>query len=125
MAELVELYHAVNWTVYTQRPETLDAAIKNSLLVVTAFHDGHLIGLARVVGDGHTILYIQDILVKPHYRRQGIGTTLFKKVMEPYPNVRQKVLLTDDTPDTRAFYQAMGFKACDEGRLVAFARFDS
>lgn len=39
------------------------------------------------------------------------------------PGVRQKVLLTDDTPETRGFYAAMGFTACDRGQLVGFLKF--
>jgi GNAT superfamily N-acetyltransferase len=96
-------------------------AIKSSLDVFTAW-DGE--GLIRVVGDGQTIVYIQDILVLQGYKRQGIGTALLRQALETYPHVRQKVLLTDDSPETRGFYEANGFKSCDKGQVVAFARFD-
>ena len=61
--ELVELYDAVGWVAYTRDPETLTRAVRASLHVVTARKDGRLVGLARVVGDGETIAYLQDLLV--------------------------------------------------------------
>lgn len=118
------LYIDNNWTVYTEDMPKLMAAIRNSLAVVTAWDGGTLAGLVRVVGDGHSILYIQDILILKDYRCRGIGSALLKKVLEPYSHVRQKVLLTDDSPMTRGFYEANGFESCDKGKLVAFARFD-
>ncbi|MGX7076836.1 GNAT family N-acetyltransferase [Globicatella sanguinis] len=35
--------------------------------------------MIRVVRDGYSILFIQDILVLPEFQRQGIGSTLLKK----------------------------------------------
>ena len=63
--ELVSLYDSVGWSVYTRTPDRLEAAIGASLRVVTARVDDELVGLARIVGDGLTILYLQDILVRP------------------------------------------------------------
>lgn len=57
----------------------------------------------------NAIVYLQDILILPAYRRRGIGRELFQRVFAPYGDVRQKVLITDDEPAQRAFYEAMGF----------------
>ncbi|WP_311479103.1 GNAT family N-acetyltransferase [uncultured Gulosibacter sp.] len=107
--ELVSLYDSVGWTVYTRSPERLEAAIGASLRVVTARVGGELVGLARIVGDGLTIAYLQDILVRPSHHRRGIGRELFSRAFEPYAEVRQKVLMTDCGQATRSFYEAMGF----------------
>lgn len=119
-----ELYEDSNWTAYTRDMPRLMRAIGNSLMVISAWEGKTLVGLVRAVGDGETILYIQDIIVLRAYRRRGIGAALLKMLLDAYPHVRQKVLLTDDKPETRAFYQANGFVACDKGTVVAFARFD-
>lgn len=107
--ELVALYDAVEWSAYTKDPERLLRAMHGSLRVVTARLDGELLGLARVVGDGETIIYLQDILVQPKAQRTGLGRLLMTAALEPYGSVRQKVLLTDDEPRQRAFYEASGF----------------
>ncbi|NLA28519.1 MAG: GNAT family N-acetyltransferase [Propionibacterium sp.] len=107
--ELVELYESVGWSAYTCDPALLEAAVNASLAVVTARLDDKLIGLARLVGDGLTIVYLQDILVSPDHQRRGVGGELFQRLFAPYSNVRQKVLITDDEQAQRAFYEAMGF----------------
>ena len=81
-----------------------------------------MVGLIRVVGDGLTIIYIQDILVLNSYQNQGIATQLMEQVLKKYKNVRQKVLMTEDAPDVRHFYEKNGFQSCDKGSLVAFAK---
>ncbi|MDN5558482.1 MAG: GNAT family N-acetyltransferase [Ruaniaceae bacterium] len=77
------------------------------------------------MGDGLTIVYLQDILVSPDHHRSGIGRELFRRVLEPYEDVHQKVLMTDDEPGQRAFYEAMGFTEVRdmEHPIRVFARF--
>lgn len=107
--DLVALYGSVGWTIYTNDPERLAAAVRASLNVVVARNGDEMVGLARVVGDGLTIVYVQDILVAPTHRRRGVGRELFTRVLKPFTDVRQKVLMTDGEPAQRAFYEAMGF----------------
>ena len=120
LKQLINLYQSVGWTSYTEKPELLQQAVHNSLYVLGAFDHDQLIGLIRVVGDGLTIIYIQDLLVLPAYQNQGIGSTLINKVRKEFRHVRQQVLLTMEEPETRAFYEKNGFTSCDQGELVAF-----
>ena len=124
--DLVELYGSVKWAAYTHDPARLTAAIRESLNVVTARDDGKLVGLARIVGDGLTIAYLQDILVDPQYHRLGVGRELFIRVFEPYRDVRQRVVMTDDEPQQRGFYEAMGFTEVRDldFPIRVFAKFD-
>lgn len=125
--ELVELYDAVGWTAYTADPEQLEAAVLGSSRVVTARYGEQLLGLARVVSDGVTIAYLQDVLVRPELQREGVGRQLVQAALEPFAGCRQKVLLTDDEPRQRAFYESLGYREVREhgdGRLRAFVRFD-
>lgn len=108
-AELVALYESVEWGAYARDPERLSAAVNRSLRVVCAREGDDLIGLARVVGDGLTIVYLQDILVRPSHQRQGVGRQLMQAVLEPFADVRQQVLITDDEDRQRLFYESMGF----------------
>jgi GNAT superfamily N-acetyltransferase len=118
------LYDDVKWTSYTSDMPRLMEAMKSSLKVIAAWDNEKLVGLVRVVGDGKTIIYIQDILVLRTYHKKGIGSQLLKLVLSNYKDVRQKVLLTNDAADVRAFYEKHGFSSCDKGDLVSFAKFD-
>lgn len=66
---VLDLYDSVDWTGYTSRPEMLEKALEHSLLVLAAFDGDRLVGLLRAVGDGYSIVFIQDILVLPIYQR--------------------------------------------------------
>ena len=61
-ADVLHLYASVGWTAYTDDPAALERGFRHSLLVLAAWEDGELAGLIRAVGDGATIVFIQDIL---------------------------------------------------------------
>ena len=121
--EVIALYDAVGWSAYTKRPDTLLSAIAGSTAVVVARDGGALVGLARIVSDGASICYLQDLLVHPDHQRSGVGRELVRRILEPYGHVRQKVLLTDDDPGQRSFYESLGFELVADP-LRAFVRLD-
>lgn len=120
--ELMPLYAAVGWTNYTDKPEMLRAAYAHSLCILAAYEDDRLLGVVRAVGDGASIVFIQDILVFPKYQRRGIGKALLCAMMERYRMVYQMELLTDDTEKTVAFYEALGFVRVEKWGCCAFVR---
>lgn len=108
-AEVLSLYHSVGWRNYTEHPRMLEHAFAHSLQILGAFDGDALIGLIRVVGDGHSVVLIQDLLVQPDWQRQGVGTALVQAVLQAYPHVYQTHLMTDDSEKTIRFYQSLGF----------------
>ena len=122
LEEIINLYQSVGWTNYLERTDILEEAYANSLFVLGAYDSDRLVGIIRAVGDGQTIVFVQDIIVLPEYQRKGIGTKLLKAVVEKYKNVYQMELLTDNTEKTKAFYRSVGFAASDDVGCVAFIR---
>ena len=120
--EIKHLYSEVGWIAYTDNMPALEQEYKNSMLVLAAYEDDELLGIIRAVGDGFTIVFIQDILVFPEKQRQGVGTALLKAVLDRYPNVRQIELATDNTPKTVAFYKSLGFSEYSEIGCCGFMR---
>ena len=119
--DVLPLYEAVGWTNYTTKPEMLKAAYENSLHIIGAFNnDEKLIGVLRGVGDGASILFIQDILVYPEYQHQGIGTKLLQETLEKYKNVYQIQLTTDNSMKTISFYESNGFTSLTSLNCVSF-----
>lgn len=121
--DLIKLYEDAGWTNYTSHPEMLIPAYEHSLAVISAWDNERLIGTIRVVGDGYSIIYIQDLLVIKEYQRRGIGSTLLKMVDMKYSSVYQKVLLTEDIPDTVGFYENCGFKKSNSFGCISFVKF--
>ena len=120
--EILSLYQSVGWTAYTDHPAVLKAGFAGSLLCLVAYEGERLIGLLRAVGDGQTVVLIQDLLVRPEYQGRGVGRALLEAALNRFRNVRQVQLLTDDRPETVAFYQALGFKPVNSFGCKAFLR---
>lgn len=60
--EIRGLYSQVGWTAYTENMKALEQGYQNSLLVLAAYENGELLGIVRVVGDGFTIILIQEYI---------------------------------------------------------------
>ena len=121
-AEILQLYQSVGWVAYTDHPEVLKKGFENSLLTLAAYKGDQLLGIIRTVGDGHTIVFVQDILVFPEHQRKGIGTALLKAILDRYNYVRQIELATDNTPKTISFYKSMGFREMSEIGCCGFMK---
>ena len=120
--EIINLYKSTGWKNYLEREGVLQQAYADSLCALGAYDGEKLIGILRAVGDGKTIVYVQDILVLPQYQRKGVGTKLMRALMDRFPDVYQMILMTDDTRATRAFFRSAGFRASDELGCVAFMK---
>ena len=120
--EILSLYNSVGWTAYTAHPEVLHKGFDHSLLTLAAYEGEQLLGIIRVVGDGYTIGFVQELLVFPEHQRKGIGSALLQAVLNQYRHVRQIELATDRTQKTIAFYKSMGFQEMSEVGCCGFIR---
>lgn len=120
--QILQLYKSVGWSAYTDHPEVLRKGFDNSLLTLAAYDGGELMGIIRTVGDGHTVVFIQDILVFPKHQRRGVGTALVQAILDRYSHVRQIQLATDNTPQTVAFYTSMDFRELSEIGCCGFMK---
>ncbi len=61
-------------------------------------------------------------------RREALTARIqLERALGEYPNVRQKVLITDDEPKQKAFYESLGYTQTEDfrgGSVTAFVRFD-
>ena len=78
--EYIQLRQFVGWGIHEHN--VIAESLPNSLYCVCAYADTAIIGMARIIGDSGLAFYIQDVIVKPDYQRQGIGTQLMNKVMD-------------------------------------------
>lgn len=120
--EIISLYNSVGWCSYTNKPEMLEHAFEHSLKILGA-HDGNrLVGIIRAVGDGYSVVFIQDILILPEYQRKGIGKRLMQAMLDCYPEVYQVELATDNTEKTVSFYKSCGLVPYSEMGCEGFMK---
>jgi GNAT superfamily N-acetyltransferase len=109
--DIVNLYRAGGWWKEEYNPRELPRLIRGSFLFVVAVDvkTGHAVGMGRVISDGVSDGYIQDLVVLPEYRKTGIGariiSTLVKKCVER--GISWIGIIAE--PDTEKFYLPLGF----------------
>ena len=110
LEDVLHLYQAVGWTNYTNQPQMLEQALSHSLVIYVALDGDAVVGLIRLVGDGFSSVFVQDLIVLPSYQRQGIGSSLMKEALEDYKDAYQVQLVTEQTEKNVVFYRSMGFE---------------
>ena len=110
LEDVLHLYQAVGWTNYTHQPEMLEQALSHSLAIYVALDGDAVVGLIRLVGDGFSSVFVQDLIVLPNYQHQGIGSALMKESLEDFKEAYQVQLATEQTEKNVGFYRSMGFE---------------
>ena len=108
--DVLHLYQAVGWTNYTNQPQMLEQALSHSLATYLARDGEEIVGLVRLVGDGFSSVFVQDLIVLPSYQRQGVGSNLMKEALADYKDAYQIQLVTEQTEKTLGFYRSLGFE---------------
>lgn len=121
--EFATLYNDAGWISYTKDLDKLEKAAKNSLRLITAWDRDKLIELIRAIGDGLTIIYIQDLIVLSQYQRRGIGTRLINSMLREYEDVGQTILITDNETNTVAFYKSVGLTPIEDYNGIGFVKY--
>lgn len=87
--------------------ECMEGMIKNSNLMVTAWHGEELVGIARSMTDFHYACYLSDLAVHMKYQRNGIGKKLQVKTQQQLgPNCK---LILVAAPAANSYYEHIGF----------------
>ena len=106
-----ELRKSVDWNNWSK--EQADSAIKKSYYTMVAYDGNKPIGMGRVVGDG-MYLTIVDIVVRPEYQGEGVGSAITKSMLDyignsTYEESRVSVQLISEV-GKEEFYIKQGFK---------------
>ena len=108
--DVLHLYQAVSWTNYTNQPQMLEQSLAHSLAIYVARDGEEIVGLVRLVGDGFSSVFVQDLIVLPSYQRQGIGSDFMKEALGDFKDAYQVQLATEQTEKTLGFYRSLGFE---------------
>jgi predicted N-acetyltransferase YhbS len=81
--------------------------LANSNLVVSAWHGGELIGIARSMTDFHYACYLSDLAVHKGYQRSGIGKKL-QILTQKQLGPKCKLILVA-APAANTYYEHIGF----------------
>ena len=100
------------------------AALSGSTFVATARHDGRLVALVRLVGDGAYILHVAELTVHPDSQGKGVGRRLMQMAIAfanasgvgTGENLGEFTLFANAGADT--FYEKLGFSLAPNGMVL-------
>ena len=104
---------AVGWKILDNEQAIM--ALKNSIYTITATIDDKVVGMARMVGDGAVICYIQDLVVHPSYQKLGVGQALMERLVRHADEIKlqgtELMLCLMCAKGREGFYEKYGFIA--------------
>ncbi len=109
--EIIALYEAAGWWDGSTK-----SSVKNNISGSFAFavavdsETGKAVGMGRVLSDGVSDAYVQDVIVLPAYRKQDIGKKIISALLGECAkkNVSWVSLIAES--GTIDFYSGLGFK---------------
>jgi GNAT superfamily N-acetyltransferase len=63
-------------------PEAAARGLAGSLFALQLVHEGRVVGMARVIGDGGCFFQVVDVAVDPDHPGRGLGRALMAAVLE-------------------------------------------
>jgi predicted N-acetyltransferase YhbS len=109
-AQAIDLY--VRSTLGERRPidnvKTFANMLTNANLIITAWDQEKLVGIARTLTDFSYVAYLADLAVDEQYQKRGIGKQLIEETKSHLNSECMIVLLA--APKANDYYQKIGFE---------------
>jgi len=108
---ILSLYKEADWwgDCSDQDISTIERMIRGSFIFAGIFLDDNLVGMARVLSDGVSDAYIQDVFVKEIHRGKGIGKKVVVLLIEEIKKAGIDWIGLIGKPGTGYFYNRCGF----------------
>ncbi|MEM9266520.1 MAG: GNAT family N-acetyltransferase [Cyanobacteria bacterium P01_F01_bin.13] len=117
LKQLKDLFNQSAFWAADRKLEDLATVISHSCPVVTAWHEGQLIGFARATSDGIYRATIWDVVIHDGYQGAGLGRKLVETVLShPHMSSVERVYLM--TTNQKQFYERVGFSENETTTMV-------
>lgn len=98
----------------------IERMIEHCDLLITAWDDQQMVGVARALTDYSYCCYLSDLAVDQAYQRSGIGKQLVARVREAIGEECSLLLIS--APGAVDYYPKLGFEKSDKAYLISRAR---
>jgi N-acetylglutamate synthase-like GNAT family acetyltransferase len=115
-AEVARLFDASGITRPTGDLPRIARMFSNANLIISAWSDNTLVGVARALTDHAYCCYLSDLAVDRAFQKHGIGKELIRRVQAVIGEEVSLVLIS--APGAMQYYPKMGFTAADNAFVV-------
>ena len=113
---IIDLYQNAGLNRPTADADRTEAMYNNSNLIISAWSEEKLVGIARSVTDFHYCCYLSDLAVHPEFQKLGIGKSLIDKTKEKVSDNSMLLLLS--APNAMGYYPKLGFDSVENGFII-------
>lgn len=113
--EIADLYREGGWWLEEWQPADLAQMITGSFRFAVAVHDrtGIAVGMGRLISDGASDAYLQDLVVAGDCRNMGVGGRLVRHLLKEAKNAGIDWIGCIAEPGTVFFYREEGFRVLE------------
>lgn len=98
----------------------IERMFANANLILSAWHEGKLVGVCRALTDFSYCCYLSDLAVVKAFQKHGIGRELIARVRSTVGEEVALVLLS--APEAMKYYPKVGFEKIENGFIIKRAR---
>jgi|SRR5690606_18668068 len=114
--KIISLYDSSRIKRPTQDAERIAKMYRHSNLIVTAWDQDQLVGVARSLTDFCYCCYLSDLAVREEYKHNGIGKKLIDLTQKNIGNQTTLILLS--APNAMDYYPKLGFEKIPNGYII-------
>jgi GNAT superfamily N-acetyltransferase len=114
--QIIDLYKSSGIIRPVHDKKRIAKMFEHSNLVMTAWHETLLVGIARSLSDFCYACYLSDLAVRKEYQQMGIGKMLIKKTKELAGEESNLILLS--APEALGYYPNIGFQKAENAFII-------
>lgn len=115
-AAIIDVYESAGLNRPTKDKSRIADMYVHSNLIVTAWDEEKLVGIARSLTDFCYSCYLSDLAVRKEYQKQGIGKELIRVTKEKTGERTMLLLLSAST--AMEYYPKVGFEKVNNGFMI-------
>lgn len=120
IADVVALFDDSGIRRPTHDVARIERMFDHADLVLSAWHDGKLVGVCRALTDFSYCCYLSDLAVAKAFQDQGIGREFIDRVRATIGDEVALILLS--SPEAMAYYPKVGFGKIENGYIIKRVR---
>ncbi|WP_153122844.1 GNAT family N-acetyltransferase [Peribacillus tepidiphilus] len=114
--EVIQVFKNSGITRPVDQKERIQKMIDQANVIITAWDEGKLVGIARALTDFSYCCYLSDLAVDQQYQKSGIGKQLIERLRDVIGEEVALILLS--APGAMEYYPKVGFDKAENAFII-------
>jgi N-acetylglutamate synthase-like GNAT family acetyltransferase len=114
--DVIQVFKKSGITRPVEQKERIQKMLDHANIILTAWDDDKLVGIARALTDFSYCCYLSDLAVDKDYQKSGIGKELIGRIRNIIGEEVALILLS--APNAMDYYPKVGFDKVDNGFII-------